>query len=272
MSTSSAIERLVEPLPTDGLDVQHLSVAYGGHKAVTDVSLSAPVGRITGLIGPNGAGKTTIFNASSGIVRPLAGTIRLFGTDVTGRSPAARARTGLGRTFQRTELVSSMTVATNVALGAECRIVGSNPLLQVLASSAQRRSIAEATDGALETCGITSLAHQTVGTLSTGQRRLVELARGLAGRFRLLLLDEPSSGLDDEETHRFGEILQFVVTRDEVGILLVEHDVPLVMSVCQHIFVIDFGHLIFHGSPMETQASDLVRKAYLGSEALDATA
>src|SRR5438309_8346339 len=166
---------------SDGVDVEGLAVAYGGNVAVEAVSLSAPVGRITGLIGPNGAGKTTTFNAVSGLLRPRAGTVRLFGTDVTHRAPAVRARMGLGRTFQRMELVNAMTARANVALGAECRMAGSNPLAQVLSSLGQRRALDAATNEALETCGITDIASRTVGTLSTGQLRLVELARTLAG-------------------------------------------------------------------------------------------
>jgi ABC-type branched-subunit amino acid transport system ATPase component len=258
-----------QALPS-GLDVTELSVSYGGNKAVTDVSLAAPLGRITGLIGPNGAGKTTSFNAVSGLVRPSAGTIDLFGVPVTHRSPAARARLGLGRTFQRMELVNAMTVRTNVALGGECRLVGANPLRQVLAGLSERRRIDQATDAALEVCEITDLSSRTVGTLSTGQRRLVELARVLAGGFRFLLLDEPSSGLDEEETDRFGHILTHVRAERGLGILLVEHDMSLVMTVCEHIFVLEFGHLIFQGTPAETQTSELVRAAYLGSEAVEA--
>jgi ABC-type branched-subunit amino acid transport system ATPase component len=149
-------------------------------------------------------------------------------------------------------------------------MVGSNPLRQVLTSPGQRHSIAAVTESALDVCGIADLAGRTVGTLSTGQRRLVELARVLAGGFRLLLLDEPSSGLDEEETERFGAILTEVVDERGLGILLVEHDMALVMGVCDHIFVLEFGHLIFEGTPAETQSSELVRAAYLGSEAVEA--
>jgi ABC-type branched-subunit amino acid transport system ATPase component len=272
VKTFAAPAGLTPALTADGLAVEGLSVVYGGNKAVTGVSLCAPLGRITGLIGPNGAGKTTTFNACSGLLRPSSGVIRLLGTDITGSSPAARARLGLGRTFQRMELVNAMTAQTNVALGAECRLVGVNPFRQVLSRVAERRRIEQATDEALEICGIAELARCTVGTLSTGQRRLVELARVLAGDFRLLLLDEPSSGLDEEETERFGDILAQVSVERGVGILLVEHDMALVMAVCQRIFVLEFGHLIFQGTPAETQHSDLVRSAYLGSEAVEASA
>jgi ABC-type branched-subunit amino acid transport system ATPase component len=118
-------------------------------------------------------------------------------------------------------------------------------------------------------CGLAQLAGRTTATLSTGQRRLVELARALAGGFRLLLLDEPSSGLDDEETGRFGDILTSVVAERSLGILLVEHDMALVMAICDHIFVLDFGQMIFDGDPEEVQASELVRSAYLGSDVVE---
>ena len=250
-----------------GLEVTDLSVAYGGNVAVSGVSLHAPLGRITGLIGPNGAGKTTIFNACDGLLRPSTGTLRLFGQDITKRGTPVRARMGLGRTFQRIEVCNAMTVRTNVALGREARLVGGNPLRQIMASGAQGRVIEEATEEALTACGITDIADRRTATLSTGQRRLVELARVLAGGFELLLLDEPSSGLDEEETRRFGNILTRIVAARGVGILLVEHDMSLVMDVCEYLYVIDFGHLIFEGTPDQTQAADVVRAAYLGAEA-----
>ena len=254
------------------LVVERLSVAYGGNQAVSDVSLSAPTGRITGLIGPNGAGKTTTFNACSGLLRPTRGSVHLFGTDVTRKNPAARARLGLGRTFQVMQLVNAMTVESNVAFGAECRLVGANPLRQLFSTPARRRAVGEATEGALERCGLTAIANRLVSTLSTGQRRLVELARVLAGGYRLLLLDEPSSGLDDSETVRFGDILRSAVAEEGIGILLVEHDMALVMRVCSQIYVLEFGDVIFDGSPAEVQSSDIVRAAYLGSESVEAVA
>ena len=250
-----------------GLQIADLRVAYGGHVAVNRLSLDAPLGLITALIGPNGAGKTTLFNAANGILRPSSGAVYLFGVDVTARSAAARARLGLGRTFQRVEVCNSMTVATNVALGREARLVGANPLRQVLTSRAQARDIAEATDAALQACDIVPLADRRVSSLSTGQRRLVEMARVLAGGFTMLLLDEPSSGLDEEETDRFGAILTKVVAERDVGILLVEHDMGLVMDVCDFIYVLDFGTPIFAGTPDAVRASDVVRAAYLGDEA-----
>jgi ABC-type branched-subunit amino acid transport system ATPase component len=252
-----------------GIDAQGLSVAYGGLRALSAATFSAPLATITGLIGPNGAGKTTTFNALTGLVTPTGGTVRLLGEIVTNRSPAHRARKGLGRTFQRMELVNAMPVHTNVLIGAECRLVGSRPWRQLVTNRAERRGLEEATQEALEICGIADLTDRTVATLSTGQRRLVELARVVAGRFRMLLLDEPSSGLDEDETGRFGEILTTVVRERGIGILLVEHDMTLVMSICDYIYVLDFGELIFEGTVAETQNSDLVRAAYLGSELVE---
>jgi ABC-type branched-subunit amino acid transport system ATPase component len=249
-----------------GLEVVDLSVRYGGNLAVDHVTLTAPVGRLTGLIGPNGAGKTTTFNACSGLLRPATGHIQLFGEDVTRRSPAARARRGLGRTFQRMELFTSMTVAENLALGREAGLAGSNPLRQLAGSRRTTAAVRRTVDKALDVCGIGDLASRPAGTLSTGQRRLVELARAYAGDYRLLLLDEPSSGLDPAESERFGAILRRIVDERGLGILLVEHDMALVMTVCEYLFVLDFGCLIFAGTPAETRRSPIVRAAYLGAD------
>ena len=205
------------------------------------------MGRITGLIGPNGAGKTTTFNACSGLNRPSSGRILLHGQDVSGLSPAARARLGLGRSFQVMQLCESLTVFDNVALGRESSQAGARPISQLVASRDDQRVRTAAAAEALELCGITDLADRQAGELSTGQRRLVELARCLAGPFDLLLLDEPSSGLDRDETAQFGDVLQRVVDERGCGILLVEHDMSLVMRVCSYMYVLDFGVLIFDG-------------------------
>ncbi|MGH9000308.1 MAG: ABC transporter ATP-binding protein [Acidimicrobiia bacterium] len=251
---------------TAGLEVRDLCVRFGGNAAVDGVSLSAPLGRLTGLIGPNGAGKTTTFNACSGLLRPASGHILLFDHDVTRLGPAARARRGLGRTFQRMELFTSMTVAENVGLGREGGFGGRNPLRQFVATRRERLAVEAAAEEALAACGITHLAGEPVEILSTGQRRLVELARALAGKFRLLLLDEVSSGLDHSESEHLGTILRRVIDEHDVGILLVEHDMVLVMAVCDYLYVLDFGRPIFQGTPAEVQASAIVRAAYLGSE------
>jgi ABC-type branched-subunit amino acid transport system ATPase component len=251
----------------DGLAVQHLAVEYQGVPAASGVQLEAPLGCITGLIGPNGAGKTTVFNAISGLVRPCAGSIWVFGQDATHLSASRRARLGLGRTFQIVEVCNQMTVRENVALGLEARIVGRNAVRHLRVSRAERRAIDEAALQALEMCGITHLAGQPIAVLSTGQRRLVELARVMAAGFRLLLLDEPTSGLDSGESEQMAAILAQMVADQGIGILLVEHDMQLVMTVCSYIYVLDFGQPIFEGTPGEVQASAEVRDAYLGVQA-----
>jgi ABC-type branched-subunit amino acid transport system ATPase component/branched-subunit amino acid ABC-type transport system permease component len=254
------------------LDVEDLQVRFGGLLAVDGVSLRARTGAVTGLIGPNGAGKTTIFNACSGLVRPASGAVRIDGTDVTRQHAAARARRGLGRTFQKMELFDSLTVRENIEAGVEGALAGANPLTHLSARRRDVRVVRQAADQALALCDLTDLADAPANALSTGQRRLVELARCLAGPFRILLLDEPSSGLDHDETRRFGSILRRVVEERGVGVLLVEHDMSLVLDVCDRLYVLDFGRLIYEGTPDEVMASPLVQAAYLGDVEVETAA
>lgn len=249
-----------------GLEVDDLLIRYGGHVAVKDVTLRAPQGGLTGLIGPNGAGKTTTFNGCSGLLRPSGGVVRLFGQDVSHKSATTRAQLGLGRTFQRMEIWGSLTVAENVAVGCEARLAGSSLWRQLVSNRKQRAVVQEITEEALAICGIEHLAGERAGNLSTGQKRLVELARAYAGQFQFLLLDEPSSGLDHTESARFGEILRHLVDDKQIGILIVEHDMTLVMNICDYLYVLDFGVLIFEGTPAEARVSPVVRSAYLGEE------
>jgi ABC-type branched-subunit amino acid transport system ATPase component/branched-subunit amino acid ABC-type transport system permease component len=254
---------------TGGLAVDGLEVRFGGLLAVDGVTLTAPAGRVTGLIGPNGAGKTTTFNACTGLLKPTQGRVGIAGHDVSRRGPSARARKGLGRTFQKMELFETLTVRENVESGAEGVLAGANPFTQMLAKPGQHRRVHGAAESAMRLCDISELADSPVAGLSTGQRRLVELARCLAGPFGLLLLDEPSSGLDPAETARFGAILKNVVATRGVGILLVEHDMSLVLDICEHIYVLDFGELVFEGSPQEIVASPIVKAAYLGDSEVE---
>lgn len=251
----------------EGLRVDGLTVRFGGNSAVNGTSFDAPETRITGLIGPNGAGKTTTFNACSGLLRPTAGHVYLGGTDITRYPPARRAQLGLGRTFQRMDLFDSLTVEQNIALGLEARLARSHPVKQLFSSREERKAIIAATEEVLELCGLTGLRKDAAGSLSTGQRRLVDLGRVLAGGFSMLLLDEPSSGLDTSETQKFGQIVAKVVAERGCGVLLVEHDMTLVMSICDYLYVLDFGEMIFEGTPLEVRESETVRVAYLGSEA-----
>ena len=254
--------------PAD-LEISGVTVRFGGLIAVQDASLRAPAGRITGLIGPNGAGKTTTFNACTGLVKPTAGTVTLDGRRLDGHTPARRAQLGLGRTFQRIALWDTMSVAENVALGLECRLAGRGPFGQLRSPGRERSRVTEAAREAMERCGIADLADIPAGDLSTGQRRLVELARAMTGDFRCLLLDEPSSGLDEQETERFGDLLHGIVAANGIGVLIVEHDMTLVREVCSYIYCLDFGQLIYEGETAEALASNVVQAAYLGAEEAD---
>lgn len=250
-----------------GLEIEDVVVSFGGVIAVDGLSLRAPVGGITGLIGPNGAGKTTTFNVCSGLQAPTSGRVSWRGEDVTSSSTSHRAQLGLGRTFQHVELFDSMTVAENIALGCELGLAGSNPLRHVLARRGDDARIRRAAEESMQRCGIDDLADRRAGSLSTGHRRLVELARALAGSFELLLLDEPGAGLDADETDHFAEILAAVRRERGVGMLIVEHDVPFVLSLTDYVYVLDFGRLIFEGTPDEVRRSTFVRDAYLGTSA-----
>ena len=245
-----------------GLDIQAVSVRFGGLAALSDVSLSAADGAITGLIGPNGAGKTTLFNVVTGMQRPNTGAVFLDERDVRGLSSFRRARLGLGRTFQRLELFGSLTVAENIGVAASIGLRG--------VIKARAKTIQEIRQETLDRLGLTSVANERADTLPTGTARLVELARALATRPRVLLLDEPASGQDVDETERFSGILRDLAS-DGLAILLVEHDMELVMNVCHSIVVLNYGRVICTGTPAEVRADSEVQAAYLGTVA-EATA
>jgi branched-chain amino acid transport system ATP-binding protein len=237
------------------LEVDGVTVRFGGHLALDDVRLAAEPGAITGLIGPNGAGKTTLFNVITGLLTPQRGEVRLDGVAITRLAPYRRARLGLARTFQRLELFTLLTVRENVELAAsgrrsERRAAGAGGRADV--------------DGILGLVGLADVADVRADELPTGKARLVELARALATRPRLLLLDEPASGQDDRETDAFREVLLDVAGRG-IGVVLVEHDVALVMRTCQCVHVLDFGSILAAGTPAEVQNDPAVRDAYLGS-------
>lgn len=231
------------------LETKAVMVRFGGVMALGGVEISVPAGQVTGLIGPNGAGKTTLFNVVSGIQEPTSGTVIIDGVDVTHIAPHRRARLGLARTFQRLELFSSLSVRDNVRVAAElARLPDVRPWV----------------DAIVERVGLGDIAERTAGDLPTGSARLVEIARALATKPRLLLLDEPASGLDEPETEHLGELLRSLAS-EGLGILLVEHDVGLVMHVCDSIYVLDLGVIIAHGSPHEIKENPLVLSAYLGA-------
>jgi branched-chain amino acid transport system ATP-binding protein len=247
------------------LQVAEAEVRFGGVHALRGVDLTVDAGSVTGLIGPNGAGKTTCFNAICGLQAITSGRMTFDGTDMTGLKPHKRARLGIARTFQRLEIFGSLSVRENVLAAAEIRRRWSH----------DRSNAGANADAVLELVGLTPLANRAADTLPTGQARLLELARSLATRPRLLLLDEPSSGLSDTESEELGDLLVQLAGAG-MGVLLVEHDMELVMRVCTHINVLDFGAVLMAGSPTEVRADDRVRAAYLGAaedpEAPDAAA
>jgi branched-chain amino acid transport system ATP-binding protein len=236
------------------LDVVSLSVSFGGLKALVDVSLDVEPGQVTGLIGPNGAGKTTLFNAVCGLQVPDRGRIVLDDRDITSLKPYQRARLGLGRTFQRLEVFGSLSVYDNVLVAADVQRGRDGHSADARATAAE----------ILKLVGLRSIARTRADQLPTGQARLLELGRALAAEPRVLLLDEPSSGLDEGETDELAALLDTLTGRGQ-AVLLVEHDVELVMRACQRIHVLDFGSILAAGTPNDIRDNPAVQAAYLGS-------
>jgi ABC-type branched-subunit amino acid transport system ATPase component len=236
------------------LTVHEVSVRFGGLQALNGVSLDVEVGHVTGLIGPNGAGKTTLFNVVTGLLGPNTGRVELDGRDITRRKPHQRSRLGIGRTFQRLETFGSLTASENVLVAAEMR--------QGWARDRSKSPVA-LTREILERVGLEAVADERVDRLPTGTARLVELGRALATQPRVLLLDEPSAGLNESETATLGDLLR-EVAGSGLAVLLVEHDMQFVMGTCERIHVLDFGRIISVGTPKDVQADETVRAAYLG--------
>ncbi len=232
-----------------------ISVRFGGLQALDGVDLEVAGGEVHGLIGPNGAGKTTLFNVIAGLQRPTAGTVRLGTRDVTRAKPHERSRLGLGRTFQRLELFGTLTARENVQLAAEVQR-GRLP---------SGRTPAEEAAVQLERVGLLAIADEPTDSLPTGLARLVEMARALATSPDVLLLDEPSSGLNAAETRALGQVLLQLASAG-MGVLLVEHDMDLVMSVCTRVDVLDNGLVVSRGDPATVRADPVVQQAYLGGE------
>jgi branched-chain amino acid transport system ATP-binding protein len=241
-------------MPTESLlSVEDVVVQFGGVTAVNHASFVAELGRVTGLIGPNGAGKTTCFNVISGLQKPTRGKVRFNGRNISHAPVHRRAKRGIGRTFQRLEAFGSLTVRENVRVAHDIHA----GLLGLLRPG--RGDV----DGLLERVGIAAYAEERADSIPTGTARLLELARCLAGDPQLLLLDEPSSGQDESETDAFGELLRDLASEGR-GILMVEHDMDLVMSVCDVVHVLDFGEVIASGTPGEIRNDPKVQQAYLG--------
>jgi ABC-type branched-subunit amino acid transport system ATPase component len=253
------------------LSATGITVRFGGLTALSDVSLEVPSGTIIGLVGPNGAGKSTLFAVLSGLQRPATGRVFIRGNDVTGATPQLRARQGLARTFQQPELFMGLTVREHLVLAHRVRysrqrlwrdMVDPRSLLPAGAEENER------VDQLLELLDLTNVAHAAVGALPLGMSRLVEIARALATRPDVVLLDEPLSGLDMHESENLASVFRRVVENDQrkVSLLMVEHDVATVLSLSSKIFVLDFGELIASGTPSEIRGNTAVRSAYLGDD------
>jgi branched-chain amino acid transport system ATP-binding protein len=231
------------------LEARGLVKEFGGVRAVDHVDFMLEPGELRCLIGPNGAGKSTLFDVICGLRRPSAGRVFLDGRDVTRLGPARRARHGLARTFQRLELFGRLSVRDNLLVAAEL--------------GPERRRAARAVTEVLARLGLAEHADRPADSLPTGLARLVEVGRALAVRPKLLLLDEPAAGQDAEETERFAALLRSLAD-EGTAVVLVEHDMSLVMSVCDEVHVLDLGKIIAVGPPAEIRRDETVQAAYLG--------
>jgi branched-chain amino acid transport system ATP-binding protein len=251
------------------LECRGITVRYGGLLAVNDVSISVPAGELVGLVGPNGAGKSTLFGVVSGLVTPSRGTVLIDGEDVTRASPQLRAARGLARTFQHPEIFGGLTVRQHLVLAHRARTAKRRVWSDLFTLGSLRPADSEEkamVDGLIESLGLVTIADRPATGLPLGLCRLVELGRALATSPTVLLLDEPSSGLDSAETGEFEETLRRMAGERGVSVLIVEHDVELVMRLCPQMHVLDFGLCIADGSPDEIRTNPHVRAAYLGEE------
>jgi branched-chain amino acid transport system ATP-binding protein len=252
------------------LVAEEVTMRFAGITALTEVSLMVREHELVGLIGPNGAGKTTLFNCLFGMLRPDSGHITLGGTPIGDLPPHRRARLGLGRTFQRIELFAGMTVREHLLVAERSRRGRAGLWKDVLGLDTRAADEDERIAATLEMLGLTSDADRPIEALSLGRGRLVEVGRALMTEPRLLLLDEPSSGLDRDETQALTETLRAVHEQRGTAMLLVEHDVDMVLDLVDRLYVLDFGALIAEGPAREVLDDARVREAYLGETATTA--
>ena len=246
-----------------------VTIRFGGLTAIDNATIDVDEGAFVGLIGPNGAGKTTLFNAISGFVTPTSGRILFGDRDVTRVGASARARLGIGRTFQKLELFGRMSVFDNLMVASESaqsRLDIVSDILSLPRRHKEERRCAQAAEEILDMLDLRWARDRRAADLPVGHARILELARALCMKPKVMLLDEPSSGLDSEETKAFGALLKRVNEEMGIGILLVEHDMDLVMEVCKMLYVLDFGRTIASGPPSAIVNDPSVRSAYLGEE------
>ena len=257
----------MSPDTTPALAASGITVRFGGLTALDAIDVAVAPGTTVGLVGPNGAGKTTLFNVMSGLLRPNEGAVHLAGRDMTQLSPTARARLGLARTYQHSELFTELTVRENLVLAYRARRRTHHLALDLLGLGRRRDGQEEeAVDGLLESLGLSEVAGQLADGLPLGTGRLVEVGRALAAEPDVVLLDEPSAGLDEHETDRLADVLRRTRIDSTVAFLLVEHDVDLVLGLSDHVYVLDFGRCIAEGPPESIRSDPAVRAAYLGTQ------